>query len=367
MIPLVDLQAGTRELDGELRAAIARVVTSGQFVAGAEVEGFERAWGEFTGARHVVAVGSGTDAVELMVRGADLGRDDSVLVPANTFMASALGVLRAGARVKLVDCTEDGLIDFGAARLDATVKAVMPVHLFGQCVDVAALQAFASRLELHVLEDAAQAHGATWRGRQAGTFGHSAAVSFYPGKNLGAFGDGGAVMTRDAAVARRLRALRNYGAEVKYEHREVGLNSRLDALQAAVLSVKLAHLAQWNARRVSAAGRYDELLRDVPDVVRPRVLPDNGHVFHLYVIRVPAARRDRVVAALNRDGIGAGIHYPIPLHLQGALAGLGHRRGDFPVAERLAGEMMSLPLFPQLTVDQQIEVVSSLRRAMEGS
>jgi dTDP-4-amino-4,6-dideoxygalactose transaminase len=367
MIPLVDLQAGTRELEAELKAAIDRVVTHGQFVAGAEVEAFERAWAAFTGAAHVVAVASGTDAVELMVRGAELGQDDSVLVPANTFIASALGVLRAGARVKLVDCTEDGLIDLNAARVDATVKAVMPVHLFGQCVDVAALQAFASTLELLVLEDAAQAHGATWCGHAAGTFGQSAAVSFYPGKNLGAFGDGGAVMTRDEAVARRLRVLRNYGAEVKYEHRVQGLNSRLDALQAAVLSVKLTRLAEWNARRVAAAARYDELLRDLPDVVCPRVLPDNGHVFHLYVVRVPATQRDRVLAALHRAGVGAGIHYPIPLHLQGALAHLGHRPGDFPVAERLAGEMISLPMFPQLTFSMQEEVVSALRRAMEGS
>ncbi len=367
MIPLVDLQAATRELEPELRSAIDRVMTHGQFVAGPEVEAFERAWAAFTGARHVVAVASGTDAVELMVRGSNLGRDDSVLVPANTFIASALGVLRAGARVNLVDCTEDGLIDLNAARLDATVKAVMPVHLFGQCVDVAALQAFASTHGLLVLEDAAQAHGATWRGRQAGTFGHAAAVSFYPGKNLGAFGDGGAVMTRDESMAKRLRVLRNYGAEVKYEHREQGLNSRLDALQAAVLSVKLTRLAEWNLRRAVAAARYDGLLADLPDVVRPRVLPDNAHVFHLYVVRVPERRRDQVLASLHRAGVGAGIHYPIPLHLQGALSHLGHRRGDFPMAERLAGEMLSLPLSPHLTVGQQEEVVSALRRAMEGS
>jgi dTDP-4-amino-4,6-dideoxygalactose transaminase len=365
VIPLVDVKATTRALEPELREAIDRVMRSGQFIGGPEVEAFEAAWARFLGVGFAMGVANGTDAIELMVRAVGLTARDAVLVPANTFIASALGVVRAGVQVKLVDCGEDGLIDCQAARVDSSVRAVMPVHLFGQCADLDTVQGFANSHGLSVLEDAAQAHGATWRDRSAGTFGVAAATSFYPGKNLGALGDAGAVMTADPALAQRVRALRNYGSEVKYTHPVLGFNSRLDALQAAVLSVKLKHLAEWNHARAQAAERYDVLLRDWPQV-RPLVRsPGQRHVFHLYVIRVPAEVRDRVVASMQHAGIGVGLHYPVPIHLQGAFATLGHHAGDFPVAERLAREMISLPMYPELTADQQGQVIAALGRAME--
>jgi dTDP-4-amino-4,6-dideoxygalactose transaminase len=213
-----------------------------------------------------------------------------------------------------------------------------------------------------VIEDAAQSHGASRNGTRAGTVGVAAATSFYPGKNLGAYGDAGAVTTDSAEIAAKIRALRNYGSEVKYHHPETGFNSRLDTLQAVVLLAKLSRLARWNELRRQAAGRYDDLLARVPNVQVPRTAPGNEHVFHLYVVRVPG--RDAVLARLNAEGIGAGVHYPVPIHLQGAFAHLGHRAGDFPVAEQAAGEILSLPMFPEITAEQQVRVVDVLRRVL---
>jgi dTDP-4-amino-4,6-dideoxygalactose transaminase len=365
-IPLVDLTTNFRSIEAEVRIAVDRVLTSGQYIGGAEVESFERAYAAFAGAAHCVGVANGTDAIELMVRAVGFGEDDAVLVPANSFVASALGVHRAGARVKLVDCTPDGLIDVSAceARLDPKVAAILPVHLYGQCAPMEEVLAFARVHGLTVLEDAAQSHGASRHGRGAGTFGRAAAISFYPGKNLGAYGDAGALTTEDEALARRLRALRNYGSEVKYVHPELGFNSRLDPLQAAILSVKLAHLPAWNARRAQAALRYHALLEPLREVRRPRTLEGNVHAWHLYTVRVPAAVRDRVLASLQADGVGAAVHYPVPIHLQGAFRHLGHRPGDFPVAEALSRELLSLPLYPELEAAQQARVVASLERAL---
>lgn len=367
MIPLVDLVANYRSIEGDVRAVVDRVLASGAYVLGPEVEAFERAYARFTGAAHCVGVANGTDALELAVRAARLGPGDVVLVPANSFVASAFAVERAGARVALVDCDEDSLLDLRSceARVSSAARAVMPVHLFGQCAPMERVDAFARAHGLLVIEDAAQAQGATRHGRAAGTFGFAAGTSFYPGKNLGAYGDAGALTTMSAEVAATVRALRNYGSEVKYQHPERGFNSRLDPLQAAILQVKLSHLARWNAQRVAAAARYDELLRGLRDVVRPRVLEGNEHVFHLYAVRVPAKQRDRVVRAMQAAGIGVGMHYPVPIHLQGAFRHLGHRAGDFPVAERLAGELLSLPMFPELTPSQQAQVVDALKTAME--
>jgi dTDP-4-amino-4,6-dideoxygalactose transaminase len=304
-----------------------------------------------------------------VLRALDLPPEASVLVPANSFVASALAVERARAQVRLVDCTEDSLIDSEAcaARVDGQVKVVMPVHLFGQCAEVEKLEPLAKQHGLHLVEDAAQSQGAKRQGRGAGTFGVAAGTSFYPGKNLGAFGDAGAILTNDDAVAKRLRALRNYGSEVKYSHPEVGFNSRLDPLQAAILSVKLAHLAKWNAARVAAAARYSTMLASVGDVQLPRALPGNEHVWHIYAIRVPAKVRDQVLHSMHEAGIGVGLHYPTPIHLQGAFKHLGHRAGDFPVAERLATEMISLPMYPELSADQQAQVVTALFAALRAA
>jgi dTDP-4-amino-4,6-dideoxygalactose transaminase len=273
--------------------------------------------------------------------------------------------MRAGARPVLVDVDERSLTmdpEQVAARLGPRTRAVVPVHLYGQVAPMEALAPLAERAGAHLVEDAAQAHGARRQGRSAGSFGAAAAFSFYPGKNLGAYGDGGAVVTSDAERAARVRRLRNYGGEGKYEHLEPGFNSRLDTVQAVVLLAKLARLAEWNEARRKAAARYDALLEGAPGLVRPAVLPGNEHVYHLYVVRVP--ERDRLLARLQEQGIGAGVHYPLPLHRQGALAALGHGAGDFPVAERAAQEVLSLPLFPGITEAQQAEVAEALVREL---
>jgi dTDP-4-amino-4,6-dideoxygalactose transaminase len=265
----------------------------------------------------------------------------------------------------LVDCDPRYyLIDVAhvAKRIGPQTKAILPVHLFGQLAPMEPLLALARSAHVAIVEDAAQAQGAKRHGTGAGAFGVAAGTSFYPGKNLGAYGDAGAVLTSSDELAAKVRALRNYGSEVKYHHPEAGFNSRLDTLQAVVLTAKLAHLAAWNETRRHAATRYDELLAEIPDVGRPATLPGNQHVWHLYVVRVP--RRDHVLTQLNAAGIGAGIHYPVPIHLQGAFARLGHQRGDFPVAEAAADEILSLPLFPGITPEQQRFITGELRKAL---
>lgn len=368
-IPLVDLKTNYLAIEADVRAAVERVLASGLYIGGPEVEAFEREYAAFSGVKHCIGVANGTDALELLVRAAGLTRHDEVLVPANSFIASALAVERAGAKVRLVDCTWDSLIDVDGceARMAPDVRAVMPVHLFGQCAPMEAVLAFAAKHGLKVLEDAAQSQGASRNGTGAGGFGLGAGTSFYPGKNLGAYGDAGAVLTNDDALAKQVRALRNYGSEVKYAHPETGFNSRLDPMQAAVLRVKLAHLARWNEQRRSAARRYDELLAGVKGVTRPTTLDGNVHVFHLYVVRLPEAKRDAVLKHMQAAGVGVALHYPTPIHLQGAFKHLGHRAGDFPVAEALSRQMLSLPLYPEITAEQQARVVAALSEAMAAA
>jgi dTDP-4-amino-4,6-dideoxygalactose transaminase len=363
-IPLVDLALQHREIATEVERGFAEVCARSAFVLGAEVARFEEEFARFSGVAHCVGVANGTDALELVLRAIDVGPGDEVVVPANTFAATALAVMRAGATPVLVDCDPvHHLIDVEAvrARLGPRVRAVIPVHLYGQMAAMEELGAVAGAAGVHVVEDAAQAHGATRVRTGPGGFGVAAATSFYPGKNLGAYGDGGAVLTSDA-VATRIRALRNYGSDVKYRHPERGFNSRLDTLQAVVLRAKLARLAAWNDARRTAAYRYDELLGGIPGVTLPATLAGNTHVWHLYVVRVP--ERDRVLARLAAAGIDAGVHYPVPLHLHGAFAGLGHRAGDFPVAEAAAAAVLSLPIFPGITPAQQERVAAALRAAL---
>jgi len=365
MIPLVDLKAQYRTIAPEIAAGITRVLDDASFVLGCEVGEFEEAYARFAGVRHCVGVANGTDALELALRALGIGRGDEVIVPANSFIASALAVVRAGATPVLVDCDPvHQLIDPArvAERLGARTRAVMPVHLFGQVAPMERLAEALAGRDVAIVEDAAQAQGAKRLGRPAGDFGAIAGTSFYPGKNLGAYGDAGAVLTGDDDLAQRVRALRNYGSEVKNHHPVVGFNSRLDSMQAVILSAKLPHLADWNAARRRAAERYRALLCDMAEVELPGVLEGNEHVWHLYVVRVPG--RDAVLQALRDLGIGAGIHYPVPMHLQGAFASLGHKRGDFPVAERAADEILSLPLFPEITPDQQERVAAALRQAL---
>lgn len=367
MIPLVDLKANLAPLRAEIEAGFGRVLDATAFILGPDVAAFEREYAAFVQAKHCIGVANGTDALELIVRAAGLGPRDAVLVPANTFIATALAVQRAGAQVVLVDCDDDGLIDLDACerRLTPQVKAIAPVHLYGQCAPMERVVAFAqAHGGLAIIEDAAQAQGATRNGTHCGGWGVGAGTSFYPGKNLGAYGDAGAVVTNDDALAKKIRALRNYGSEVKYFHPETGFNSRLDTLQAVVLRAKLKHLATWNEQRRAAAQRYHRLLEGLAGVRLPRTVQGNEHVWHLYPVRVDAGRRDAVLKKLNDGGVGAGIHYPVPIHLQGAFAHLGHATGDFPQAEAQAKEMVSLPLFPEITEAQQEQVASALRAAL---
>jgi dTDP-4-amino-4,6-dideoxygalactose transaminase len=366
-IPLVDLKAQYREIADEVMEATRAVHESSAFILGPDVTAFEHEFAAFCDTRFTVGTGSGTDALHLAVRALDIGPGDEVITVANTFIATLIGINLAGARPVLVDCDEKtALIDADqvAAAITPRTKAIIPVHLFGRCVDMRPLEQLAEEHGLKLIEDAAQAHGADHLGRRAGSVGSIGCFSFYPGKNLGAYGDGGACTTDSEELHHRLRMLRNWGSSVKYHHEEFGMNSRLDTVQAAVLRCKLRRLNDWNARRLNRAERYNALLADVDGVQCPELSADGRHVFHLYVIRV--ANRDDVLASLHAAEIGAGIHYPIPCHLTAAGRSLGHGEGDFPVSERLAGCMISLPLFPELTDAQQDTVVDVLRDAVNG-
>jgi len=370
-VPLVDLKAQYSAIKDEVDAALAAVVESCSFILGPAVELFEREFAEFTGARECVGVGSGLEALTLALQAAGIGPGDEVILPANTFIATALGVSRSGATPVLVDCDEAMCqIDPGkiAPALTERTKAVMPVHLYGQCAPLEAVGEIARERGLVVIEDAAQAHGAERSGARAGSVGLAGCFSFYPGKNLGAYGDGGAVVTSDGALASRLRTMRDYGQAKKYHHVEQGTNSRLDSIQAAVLSVKLGRLAGWNAARRERAKWYGEELAELAgagSVVLPRADEGNVHVWHLYVVRLPGADRDAVLERVRAAGVGAGVHYPIPIHLQPAYAGMGRGAGSFPVAEGLAGEILSLPMYAELTREQVSEVASALRAALD--
>ncbi len=366
-VPLVDLGLQHRAIEAEVKPSLDSIMSRGAFILGPEVAEFESAFAEFCGTSYCVGVGSGTDALELALRAAGVGEGAEIILPANTFIATALAVVRAGGVPVLVDCDDEfSLIDAAQVetRVGSNTGAIMPVHLYGQIAPMEAIGEIASRHGLMVIEDAAQAHGASRNGIRIGGFGEAAGVSFYPGKNLGAYGDGGAVVTNSEDVAHRVQALRNWGSHVKYSHPEIGFNSRLDTIQAAVLSAKLRRLAEWNQQRRTAAEYYTAMLSDVPEVRVPTVSAGNEHVWHLFVVRVK--ERDRVLASLQDNGIGAGIHYPIPLHLQGAMSGLGHGEGDFPVAERQAAEILSLPIYPGIERSQQELVVATLKTAVKA-
>jgi dTDP-4-amino-4,6-dideoxygalactose transaminase len=364
-IPLVDLRAAHAEVAAEIQAGLDDVMAGTAFIKGAAVEAFERDYAAFTGVAHCVGVANGTDAVELALRAAGVTTGAEVIMPANTFVATAGAVVRAGARPAFADVDPDYLLldpQALAAAVGPETGAVLPVHLFGQMAPMAAITEVAGRRGNVIIEDAAQAHGATQDGRPAGSFGLLAGVSFYPGKNLGAYGDAGAVLTESAEHARQVRLLGDHGSERRYEHVTIGFNSRLDTFQAVVLRARLRRLAAGNEARRRASRRYSELLADVPGVTLPMTAPGNEHVWHLYVIRVP--RRDHVLRCLHDERIQAGIHYPVPVHLQPAFRHLGYGPGDFPVAEDAAAQLLSLPLYPQITEEQQVRVVDAVRRAL---
>lgn len=364
-IPLVDVRAAHAQVAAEIQAGFEEVMGTAAFINGEVVAAFEREYAAFTAVAHCVGVANGTDALELALRAAEVPAGAEVIMPANTFVATAEAVIRAGARPAFIDVDPDHLLlDPGClqATLNQQTGAVIPVHLFGQMAPMAAIADVVAQRGTVIIEDAAQAHGATQDGRSAGSFGLLAGVSFYPGKNLGAYGDAGAVLTDSSEHARRIRLLGDHGSERRYEHLTIGFNSRLDTLQAVVLRAKLRGLAAGNQARRRAAGRYDELLADLAEAILPRTAPGNEHVWHLYTIRVP--HRDEVLRRLHDDGIGAGIHYPVPVHLQPAFRHLGYGPGDFPVAEAAAGQLLSLPLYPQITREQQVRVADAVRRAL---
>jgi dTDP-4-amino-4,6-dideoxygalactose transaminase len=366
-VPFLDLAAQQAEIADEVLAVWRDQLASASFIGGPEVEAFEREYADYIGVDHVVGVSNGTEALELAYRGVGVGRGDEVIMPANTFIATAEAVSRIGAVPVFVDVDDDHLLidpDAVEAAITPRTKAVTPVHLFGQTAPMERLTAIAAKHGLDVVEDAAQSQGATGPEGRAGALSRVAATSFYPGKNLGAAGDAGAVLTDDAGLAASIRNLACHGSSTKYVHSRVGMNARLDAVQAALLRAKLRRLDGWNAARRTAAAWYEELLSGIDAVRLPRVLPGNHDVWHLYVIRV--ADRDRVMTELCAEGIGCGIHYPTIVPRTGAYARLGYRRGQFPVAESAASSILSLPMFPHLSHAQCRTVAERLRTAVRG-
>lgn len=368
-VPFQDLPLQIRTLRAELDPAIDAVLRHGQFILGPEVTAFEQAWAQFCGTKHAIGVGSGTDALQLILRALGIGPGHEVITVANSFIATAEAVSYTGATPVLVDCSlDDYLIDpvAVAAAITPRTRAILPVHLYGQPANMAALAALAHQHGLALVEDAAQAHGATLKdGRSCGALGLASAFSFYPGKNLGAFGDGGAVNTHDDGLARQLKLLRNWGSVVKYHHEIQGYNSRLDTLQAAVLGVKLRHLAAWNDHRRTAAGWYRAALADLPGLVLPVEAPWTGrHVYHLFVIRLLERNRDAVARVLAERGVQTVVHYPVPIHRQKAYAELGYAEGSFPRAEQAGRTVLSLPMFPEMTPDHVALVADALRAAL---
>jgi dTDP-4-amino-4,6-dideoxygalactose transaminase len=351
--PFVDLGAQYREVRDELLPEVERLLASGAFVGGEALTRFESAFAAFCGVGHAVGVANGTDALHLALRAVGVAAGDEVVTVPNTFVATAEAIAQAGARPVLVDVRPDTLL-IDAAALDAVVtprtRAIVPVHLYGRLADVDALERWCGARGVALVEDAAQAHGAALGGRRAGAFGDAAGFSFYPAKNLGAAGEAGAVVTRRADVAARVARLRDHGQSERYHHEVAGYNSRLDALQAAVLAVKLRRLAAWNARRRVLAAIYRERLGKVPGLEVP-VAPAEpaSHVYHLFVIRV--VERDRLRAALSAHAIDTGLHYPVPIHLQPGWRHLGYGPGDFPVAEAAARTVLSLPIYPHMSDD----------------
>ncbi|RYD18886.1 MAG: DegT/DnrJ/EryC1/StrS family aminotransferase [Verrucomicrobiaceae bacterium] len=360
-VPFLNLRAHHEPIREEILRAVAAVLDAGEFAGGPFVEAFEQDFAAFCGTRHAVAVGSGTDALWLALVAAGVGPGDEVITVPMSFIATVEAIGFSGAVPVFVDIDPE-TYTMDPARLEQAItprtKAVMPVHLFGQTADMTPILAIAAKHGLTVIEDAAQAHGAEFKGRRAGSLGHAGCFSFYPAKNLGAIGEGGAVVTDDAALAEKVRMLRDHGQTRKYHHAIPGWNSRMDAIQAAVLCLKLPHLDRHNRMRCEHAARYAELLHGVENVILPVTRTTGTHVHHIHAIQVDG--RDRVASSLRKSGIGHGIHYPVPIHLQPAYASLGHGQGDFPVSENCASRFLSLPMFPELDPAQIRTVAHAL-------
>ena len=359
IIPYLNLAAQIKPLRAELDAAIARTVDKCSFCLGPEVTQFEKDFAAFCGTAHCIGFNSGTSALHVAMKLLNIGPGDEVITTPLTFVATSWAISYVGARPVYVDI-DDTTFNLNPDSLEKAItprtKAIMPVHLYGQPFDIDPVLAICRKYDLPLVEDTAQAHGATYRGRVVGTFGELGCFSFYPGKNLGAFGEGGALVTNNTAFAERARALREHGSTVRYYHDEVGFNYRMEGIQGAVLGVKLKHLPAWTDERRRVARRYTELLTDTP-LQLPQSLPQTEGAWHLYVVRHP--QRDELKKYLEANQVGCGLHYPLPLHLQKCYANLGYRAGDFPVAEKAARQCLSLPIYPELT-NRQIQRVSNV-------
>ncbi|MDB5238027.1 MAG: Glutamine--scyllo-inositol transaminase [Candidatus Kaiserbacteria bacterium] len=363
-VPFVDLAWQESQIKTEREKRFADVIERTAFVMGPEVEQFEEHFAAYCGVKHAIAVANGTDALMLIYAAAGIGPGDEVITIATTFIASVSPLLHLGASPVFVDI-DPTTRNFDMEKIETAItpktKAILAVHLYGDMPDMDALKNIADKHKVMIIEDACQAHGAEYKGERAGSFGIAAAFSFYPGKNLGAYGDGGGITTNDDDVAARLRMLRNHGGVKKYEHAIVGFNSRLDTLHAIVLDEKLKLLDSWNEMRRSIAEAYEKGLSDITTIKIPARAAGVQPVHHLYMIELPEGERDPFMNAMRGKGIGVGIHYPDPLHLTGALSGLGYKKGDLPHAETFASRIVSIPMFPGMTAEQVTYVVSSIR------
>jgi dTDP-4-amino-4,6-dideoxygalactose transaminase len=365
-ISLVDLRRQYLPLKDEIIKGMEQALEGMHLFLGENVQAFENEFAQFCGVRHGIGVSDGTGALQVILRAMGIGPGDEVITVSHSFIATSEAIVLAGARPVFVDIDQaTHLMDVGQveAKITPHTRAILPVHLYGQPADMDPILELASRHGLWVIEDACQAHGAEYKGRRTGGLGHAAAFSFYFSKNLGAYGEGGFVTTNDDELARKVRMIRDHGSEQRYHHDVVGMNARLDELQAVVLRAKLPHLQEWNDQRRSHAALYGELLRETP-AITPVECPENRHVYHLYVIRVP--QRDKLQAWLKDRGVSTGVHYPLPVHLQKATEDLGYRPGDLPVTERVAAEILSLPMYPELTDEEIAYVAGSIRSFTEG-
>jgi len=362
-IPLVDVQAQHRSIAAEVESALRSVMERGDFILGHDVVAFETEYAAYCEAGHAVGLDSGLSALELGMRALGIGPGDEVVTPANSFIASSSAITFTGATPVWVD-VDPGTYNLDPEAVRAVIgprtRAIMVVHLYGQPAEMSAICALAREQGLKVIEDACQAHGARYAGRRVGSLGDFAAFSFYPAKNLGAYGDGGMLTTNDPELAERVRMMRNYGQRQKYEHATMAWNRRLDTMQAAVLRIKLRYLDRWNEARREHAALYDRLLME-SGLVLPRSMPDVEHVYHLYVVQ--AEQRDRLLAKLRERGVGAALHYPVPIHLQEAYRERGVRPGSFPITERTAERVLSLPMYPELDRDQISRIAAAVHEA----
>jgi dTDP-4-amino-4,6-dideoxygalactose transaminase len=367
-VPFLDLRAQNRSVWSEIQAALEPVMEEAQFILGPAVERFEARFAEYVGVRHCVGLNNGTSSLHMALLACDVGPGDEVITTPATWVSTAWAISYVGARPVFVD-VDPHTYTLDPRKVERAItprtRALLPVHLYGQAADVVRLRDIADDRGLVLIEDAAQAHGARLAGRCVGSFGRAGCFSFYPGKNLGAFGEAGCVVTDDDEVARRIRRLRDHAQEHRHHHVEVGYNTRMEGIQAAVLDAKLPHLDAWNAARARHARRYRELLADVPDLVLPSPRRPEGHVWHLFVIVSRDRPREEVRRALAGRGVATGVHYPTPVPFQPAYADLGYRPGDFPVAEDLMANCLSLPLFPELTAEQVEHTAAVLREVLE--